>query len=66
MYLFYNFCKTLHVSNDHFVRHQEFLIYCILQLRTNHANVPNCSVLHTESASCLFIYTIGKDARYIC
>ena len=29
MYLFYNFCTTLHVSNDHFVHHQEFMIYCI-------------------------------------
>ena len=33
------FCKTLHVSNDHFIHHQEFMIYCILQLCTNHANV---------------------------
>ena len=39
MYLFYNFCTTLHVSNDHFVHHQEFMIYCILQLCTNRANV---------------------------
>ena len=29
MYLFYNFCTILHVSNDHFVHHQEFMIYCI-------------------------------------
>ena len=29
MYLFYNFCTTLHVSNDHFVHHQNFMIYCI-------------------------------------
>ena len=35
--LFYNFCTTLHVSNDHFVHHQEFMIYSILQLCTNHA-----------------------------
>ena len=28
-YLFYNLCKNLHVSNDHFVQHQEFVIYCI-------------------------------------
>ena len=39
MYLFYNLCTTLHVSNDHFVHHQEFIIYCILQLCTNRANV---------------------------
>ena len=39
------FCTTLHVSNDHFVYHQEFMIYCILQLGTNRANVPDCSVL---------------------
>ena len=48
MYLFYNFCTTLHVSNDHFVNHQAFMIYCILQLCTNHANVSNCSVLRLE------------------
>ena len=29
MYLFYNFCTTLHVWNDHFLHHQEFMIYCI-------------------------------------
>ena len=29
MYLLYNFCTTVHVSNDHFVHHQEFMIYCI-------------------------------------
>ena len=29
MYLFYNFCKTLRVSKDHFVHHQGFMIYCI-------------------------------------
>ena len=44
-YLFYNFYATLRVSKDHFVHHQEFMIYCILQLCTNHANVSNCSVL---------------------
>ena len=32
MYLFYNWCTTLHVSNYHFVHHQEFMIYCVLQL----------------------------------
>ena len=39
MYLFYNFCATLRVSNDHFVHHQEFMIYCILQPCTNRANM---------------------------
>ena len=29
MYLFYNFCTNLRVSNDHFVHHQEFMIYCV-------------------------------------
>ena len=29
MYLFYNFCTTPHVSNDHFVHHQEFTICCV-------------------------------------
>ena len=42
MYLFYNFCTTLHVSNDHFFHHQKFMIYCILQQCTNHVNVSNC------------------------
>ena len=54
MYLFYNFCTTLRVSNDHFVHHQEFMICCILQLCTNHANVSR----DTESASCWFVYII--------
>ena len=45
MYLFYNLCTTLHVSNGHLVRHQEFMIYCILQLCTNRADVSNRSVL---------------------
>ena len=29
MYLFYNLSTTLHVSNDYFVHHQEFMIYSI-------------------------------------
>ena len=29
MYLFYNICTTLHLSNDYFVHLQEFMIYCI-------------------------------------
>ena len=49
MYLFCNFCTNLHVSNDHFIRHQEFMIYCILQLCTNRANVSNCSVVRPSS-----------------
>ena len=43
MYLFYNFCTNLHVSKGHFVHHQEFMIYCILQLCTNHVNVSTDS-----------------------
>ena len=39
MRFLYVFILTLHVSNDHFVHHQEFMIYCILQLCTKHANV---------------------------
>ena len=53
MYLFYNFCTTLHVSSDHFVHHQAFMIYCILQLCTNRANVSNCSVLRLLDNICL-------------
>ena len=48
MYLFCNFWRTLRVSNDHSVHHQEFMICCILQLCTNHANVTNYSVLRLE------------------
>ena len=53
MYLFYNLCTTLHVSNGHFVHHQEFMIYCILQLCTNSANVSNCFVLIMYNSTCL-------------
>jgi hypothetical protein len=45
MYLFYNFCTNLHVSNDYFVHHQEFINLLYLQLCTNNPNVPNRSVL---------------------
>ena len=38
MYLFYNSCTNLYVSNEHFFHHQEFVIYCILQLCANHAD----------------------------
>ena len=48
MYLFYNLFVTLHVSNDYFVHLQEFINLLYLQLCTNHANVPNCSVLRLE------------------
>ena len=48
MYLFYNFCTILHVSNDHFVHRQEFINLLYLQLCTNRANVSNCSVLRLE------------------
>ena len=39
MYLFYNLFETLHVSNDYFVHHQEFINLLYLQLCTNRANV---------------------------
>ena len=45
MYLFHNICTTLHVSNDRFIHHQEFINLLYMQLCTNHANVSNCSVL---------------------
>ena len=53
MYLFYNlfvclfvclFVATVHVSNDSFVHHQEFINLLYVLLCTNRANVPNCSV----------------------
>ena len=37
MYSFYNLYTTLPVSKDHFVHHQQFMIYCILQLCANRA-----------------------------
>ena len=52
------FSTTLHVSNYHFVHHQEFMIYCILQLCTNRANLPNC---------CLTVGSNRKTAvRHVC
>ena len=48
MYLFYNLFATLHVSNDCFVHHQQFINLLYLQLCTNRANVPNCTVLRLE------------------
>ena len=39
MYLFYNLLANLHVSNDCFFHHQEFIHLLYLQLYTNHANV---------------------------
>ena len=63
MYLFYNFCTTLHVSNDRFVHHQEFMIYCIsssVQTMQMHVvglgHVYNSSHLYTDftlSSACL-------------
>ena len=47
MYLFYNFCTTLHVWNGH----QEFMIYCILQLCAKRANMSNCLVRHSQTQS---------------
>ena len=48
-----------------FLRHQEFMIYCILQLRTNRANVP---VMHvytvctyskpTNTCKCVSVYVL--------
>ena len=37
MYLFYNLFATLHVSNVHFVHHQEFINLLYLQFYTNRA-----------------------------
>ena len=37
LYLFYNLSATLHVSNDYFVHHQEFINLLYLQLCTNPA-----------------------------
>ena len=46
LYVFILQCfTTLYDSNDHFIHNQEFMIYCILQLCTNHVTVSNCLVL---------------------
>ena len=52
IYLFYNLYTTLHVSNDHFIHHQKLINLLYLQLCTNRANVPNCSVLRLELFFC--------------
>ena len=62
MYLFYNLFVTLHVSNDYFVHHQEFINLLYLQLCTNHANVPNCSALRLELC-CVAIATQYKPCK---
>ena len=50
VYLFHNFCANLHISNGYFFHHQEFMIYCILQLCTNSATCLNCLVLRLFQA----------------
>ena len=50
MYLFYNLFATLHVSNDCFVHHQEFINLLYLQLCTTHTNVSR----HVANNFCLF------------
>ena len=62
MYLFYNLLVTLHVSKDYFVHHQVFINLLYLQLCTNHANVPNCSVLRLELC-CVAIATQYKPCK---
>ena len=47
MCLFYNFCTTLHVSNDHSVHHQEFMIYCIS------SSVQTVQTCQTARSNCL-------------
>ena len=39
MYLFYNLFATLHISNDCFFHHQEFINLLYLKPCTNRANV---------------------------
>ena len=56
MYLFYNLCTILRVSKDYFFRNHEFMIYCLLQLCTNHAK---------HGLYFWFVYINGYDARYI-
>jgi hypothetical protein len=58
MYLFYILNATLHVSNDYFIHHQEFINLLYLQLCTNHENVPNCSVVRPGTFIKLYIYNV--------
>ena len=65
------FCTIQHVSNDHLVRHQELMIYCILQLYRNHANVSNCSVLRLglvqSNCSVLgLVQSQDRAVRHVC
>ena len=60
MYLVYNTFATLHVSNDYLVHHQEFINLLYLQLSTNHANVPNCSVVRRLLLAKFTIVLCGK------
>ena len=50
MYLFYNLCTTLHVSNGYFVHHQEFMIDCI------------CSCVQTVQ-TCLTAWSYGWNQK---
>ena len=57
MYLFYNLFTTLHVSKDHFVHHQEFMIYCICSsvqtmqtcLTTRSYGCNRCKAIYLET-----------------
>ena len=51
MYLFYNLCTNLHVLNDHFVHHQQFMIYFIRSLY----KLSKCAQL--------FGLTVGTDRK---
>jgi hypothetical protein len=57
MYLFYNLFATPHVSNDHFIHHQEFinLLYLQLCLFYRHKNVLFLTFAVNETLCfCLF------------
>ena len=43
MYLFYSLCTTLHVSNDYFVHHQEFVGWNCFETS------PNRKTLQTDT-----------------
>ena len=78
MYLFYNFCTTPQVSNDHFVHHQEFMIYCICSsVQTMQTcltavsygwNNRKTQQLHTSAwfvQSCIRTYTVNHELLMI-
>ena len=58
MYLFYNLFTTLHVSDDYFFQHQEFINLLYLQLCTNSAETLTCAPLNRHLLSFLYNHSL--------